>query len=58
MKILIGVDKGSYTFNAAGKTVTLSGIVKLDIKQVLLITNLTTNEIIYSPCFLRYCHER
>lgn len=49
MKILIGVDKGSYTFNATGQSVTLSGIPILDIKQVLLITNLTTNEIIYSP---------
>jgi hypothetical protein len=49
MKILIGVDKGSYTFSAAGQSVTLSGIPKLDIKQVLLITNLTTNDIIYSP---------
>lgn len=49
MKILIGVDKGSYTFSAAGKTVTINDVVKLDIKQVLLITNLTTNDIIYSP---------
>lgn len=49
MKILIGVDKGSYTFNATGKTVTLSGIYYLSISQILLITNLTSNEIIYSP---------
>lgn len=49
MKVLIGVDRDTYTFNAAGQTVTLVDIPKLDIKQILLITNLTSNDIIYSP---------
>ena len=49
MKILVGVDKGSYTFNASGQTVTLSGIPNISLTQLLLITNVTSNEIIYSP---------
>lgn len=49
MKILIGTDQGSYTFNALSKTVTLTNLPTLTLDQVLLITNITNNEIIYSP---------
>lgn len=49
MKILVGVDKGTYTFNASGQTITLSGIPTISLTQLLLITNVTSNEIIYSP---------
>lgn len=50
MKILVGVDKGtSYTFNAVGKTITLIGTPNILLDQLLLVTNVTSNEIIYSP---------
>jgi len=56
MKYLVGSDFGSYTFNAAAKTITLSGIntntyrvsINLTLNQILLITNVTTNVIIYN----------
>lgn len=47
MKILIGVDFGSYTFNATEKTVTLNGLNPIELEQVLLITNVNTNTVIY-----------
>lgn len=47
MKLLVGVDAGSYTFNAATKQVTLLGLTTLALEQVLLITNVTRQEIIY-----------
>lgn len=49
MKILVGVDRGSYTFNAIGQTITISGVPIFNITQLLLVTNVTNNEIIYSP---------
>lgn len=49
MKILVGSDLGSYTFNASAKTVTLIGFQPLLLSQVLLITNTTDGVIIYSP---------
>lgn len=49
MKILVGNEKGSYTFSAIGKTITLTGFSQsIKLEQVLLITNITTNDIIYS----------
>jgi hypothetical protein len=47
-KQLIGVNLGSYTFDATNKQVTLSGIDPLTLDQILLITNVTTNTIIYN----------
>jgi hypothetical protein len=38
----------NYTFNAASKTVTFSDYASIDLKRVLLITNVTTNTIIYN----------
>lgn len=48
MKKLIGTDLGTYAFNAAAKTVTLTGLSALVLEQVLLISNATTGAIIYS----------
>lgn len=47
-KQLIGVNLGAYTFDATNKQVTLSGIDPLTLDQILLITNVTTNTIIYN----------
>lgn len=47
--VLIGSDIGNYTFDASLKTVTLTGIKTLTIEEVLVITNITTQEIIYLP---------
>lgn len=47
MKILVGVDLGSYSFNAAAKTVTITGLNALTLDQILLITNVTRQEVIY-----------
>jgi hypothetical protein len=38
----------NYTFNKSLKQVTISNIAELDIEQVLLITNVTANVIIYN----------
>jgi hypothetical protein len=38
----------AYTFNPAAKTITLTGHVSVDIKGLLLITNVTDNVIIYN----------
>jgi len=47
MKIQVGVDIGSYTFDAAAKTITFSGLGTLALEQFLLITNVTDNVVIY-----------
>ena len=38
----------NYTFNAASKTITFSDYTSIDLNRVLLITNTTTNIIIYN----------
>jgi hypothetical protein len=43
-----GNNPGTYTFNAAAKTVTFSG-VSLKVQNILNITNLTQSAIIYNP---------
>jgi hypothetical protein len=48
MKRMVGIDVGSYTFDASAKTVTISGITSLLLNQFLLITNTTDNIIIYN----------
>lgn len=50
MKKLLGVEvTGSYAFNAAAKTITFSGIsYSLSLVNILLITNVTDNIIIYN----------
>lgn len=46
MKKLIKYDLGSYTFNATGQTVTITGVPTLYQEQLLLITNTTDGIII------------
>jgi hypothetical protein len=49
MKKLIGIDvAGSYTFNAATRQVTISIGSDITLSNVLLITNVTANTIIYN----------
>ena len=50
MKQLLGTDTaGSYTFNPSAKTVTFSGLAKaITLSNILLITNVTRNTIIYN----------
>ncbi|HRZ18520.1 MAG TPA: hypothetical protein P5136_00445 [Methanofastidiosum sp.] len=50
MKKLIGSDFGSYTFNPATRQITLTTgfSTYLKLEQILLITNVTANTIIYS----------
>lgn len=38
----------NYTFNAASKTITFTDYTSIDLNRVLLITNATTNTIIYN----------
>lgn len=50
MKHLLGTDTpGSYTFNKTAKTVTFSGLRQsITLSNILLITNVTENTIIYN----------
>ena len=50
MKKLLGTDAvGSYTFTPAANTITLSGLAQtMALENFLLITNTTTNTIIYN----------
>jgi hypothetical protein len=50
MKQLLGTDvSGSYTFNASAKTVTFYGLTQtITLSNILLITNVTANTIIYN----------
>lgn len=48
MKIIVGSVYGSYTFNAAAKTVTLSGLeTTIPFESILEITNVTRKTVIY-----------
>jgi hypothetical protein len=49
MKILVGNEYGSYSFNPAAGTITLSGLpTTLRMEQILIITDLISNTIIYN----------
>jgi hypothetical protein len=50
MKKMLGVDvSGSYTFNPGAKTITFSGLSQsITLANILLITNVTQNTIIYN----------
>lgn len=50
MKQLLGTDTtGSYNFNPGAKTVTFSGLARaITLSNILLITNVTRNTIIYN----------
>ena len=47
-KKLVKTDIGDYSFNALAKEITFSGIDGLTLDQILLITNVTDNTIIYN----------
>lgn len=47
MKRLIGIETGSFTFDASAQTITFSGIGTIALEQILLITNITDNVVIY-----------
>lgn len=48
MKNLIGHDIGSYIFNAAASTITFNGLPAFTLDQILMITNVGPNIIIYN----------
>lgn len=48
MKQLIGHDVGGYAFDPANQSITLTGLPLLAREQILLITNTTLGQIIYS----------
>lgn len=48
MKKMVGIEAGSYIFDASAKTVTFSGLGTLALEQILLITNVTDNILIYN----------
>ena len=47
MKLLVGNDIGTYTFNASAQTVTFSGIDALTKENILLVTNVEDNVVLY-----------
>ena len=47
-RMIVGIDKGNYTFNAAARQITLIGLESLHIEGIRLITNVVDNIIIYS----------
>jgi hypothetical protein len=47
-KKIVGTNIGSYVFDASAKTITVYGIPALTLEQFLVITNVTTNTIIYN----------
>ncbi len=48
MKKLIGHDIGTYLFDASTKIITFQGLLELTLEQILLITNVVNNTIIYN----------
>lgn len=46
-RCLVGTDAGTYTFSAAAKTITFSTGLVADIADVLLVTNVVDNIVIY-----------
>jgi hypothetical protein len=48
MKKLVGSDIGSYVFTPASRTIAISGVSGLSLNQFLLITNVTSNKIVYN----------
>jgi len=47
-KILVGKDIGSYAFDASLQTITFSGMGTVNLEDILVITNVTDNVIIYN----------
>jgi len=47
--VMVGSEVGTYTFDASAQTITMAGIKTLKLEEILLITNVTDQEIIYNP---------
>ncbi len=47
--IVVGYEKGGYSFNASAQTVTLTGFTSIDLGQIQQITNITDGIVLYSP---------
>ena len=47
-KKIVGIDVGNYTFDKTNKTITFLSTGTLSLEQILLITNVTDNIIIYN----------
>jgi len=47
--IMIWSEKGTYTFDASEKTVTIAGTKTFNIEEILTIINITDQIVIYSP---------
>jgi hypothetical protein len=47
MKLIVGTQIGSYTFDAAAGEITLAGLPTIQLSQLQLITNMTDNVVIY-----------
>ena len=48
MKKLIGIETGSYTFDPVNKQITFQGLGSLKLEQILIITNVTDNIMLYN----------
>jgi hypothetical protein len=48
MKRLVGRDVGSVTFDASAQTITLVDLPTLGLENILLVTNVTDQQIIYN----------
>lgn len=48
MKIIVGVDKGSYSLDAGLKRITIKGFKEIKMEQIVSITDLTAGRILYS----------
>jgi hypothetical protein len=48
MKFQIGAEAGGYTFDASARQITFTGLSSLSLPNILLITNVTDNVIIYN----------
>ncbi len=47
MKLVVGINQGSYTFNASARTITLVGLVTIKIEEIISIINTTNNILLY-----------
>lgn len=47
-KIVIGIEKGSYSFDKVAKTITINGFKNITLERFLVITDITNNNIIYN----------
>lgn len=47
-KRIVGLEYGSYTFDPANQQIIFQDLSPLSLSQILLITNITTNEVIYN----------